>query len=70
MDIDKVELLENGKVIHTDAHAGITGGQSQNNIYALPLKAIKPKATYTLRATMHSDGGTDSNGTISLQETI
>jgi hypothetical protein len=68
MDIDQVELLENGKVIHTDTHPGIAGGQSKDNIYTLTVKSIKPKATYTLRATMHSEGGTDSNGTISLQE--
>lgn len=69
MDIDKVELLENGKVIHTDAHSGHTGGNSENNVYNLPVKKRTPGAKYSLRATMHSDGGTDSNGTITLQET-
>lgn len=68
MDIDKVELLKNGKVIHTDAHPGITGGQSTDNVYLFSIKTIKSGAKYTLRATLHSDGGTDSNGTISLQE--
>lgn len=68
MDIDQVELLENGKVIHTDTHPGITGGKSNDNIYSISAKSIKPRATYTLRATMHSNGGTDSNGTISLQQ--
>ena len=43
MDIDKVELLENGKVIHTDAHVGITGGKSENNTYSLPVKSIKTR---------------------------
>jgi len=69
MDIDKVELLENGKVIHTDEHAGITGGKSSDNVYLVPVKSIRKGSTYTIRATMHSDGGTDSNGTVSLQET-
>jgi len=68
MDIDQVQLLENGKVIHTDTHNGTTGGKSQNNLYSIEVKSIKPGATYTLRATMHSGGGTDSNGTVSLQE--
>ncbi|MGB0991040.1 MAG: beta-N-acetylhexosaminidase [Akkermansiaceae bacterium] len=68
LDISKVELLENGKVIHTDNHAGVTGGKSSGNIYPLTIKALKPNATYTLRATIHSDGGTDSSGTITLQE--
>lgn len=69
MDIDKVELLENGKVIHTDAHSGHTGGKSENNVYNLQVKKHTPSAKYSLRAIMHSDGGTDSNGTITLQET-
>ncbi len=68
MDIDKVELLENGKVIHSDEHPGITGGKSSDNVYNLPVKQLKPGARYSLRATMHSDGGTDSNGTITLQQ--
>jgi len=69
MDIDKVELLENGKVIHTDAHPGFAGNNSKGNSYRIPLAKQTPGATYTIRATMHSNGGNDSNGTIKLQET-
>ena len=69
LDIAKVELLENDKVIHSDAHPGVTGGQNKDNIYNLPIKSLNKGARYTLRATIHSDGGTDSNGTITLQET-
>jgi hexosaminidase len=68
LDIDKVILLENGKVIHTDTHAGFSGGQNQNNTYTLPVNAWKSGATYTIKATIHSNGGNDSNGTVSLQE--
>ena len=67
LDISKVELLEDGKVIHTDEHHGITGGSSQNNVYSLSLGSFKKGAKYSLRASIHSDGGTDSNGTIYLQ---
>ena len=67
MDIDKVEILEDGQVIHTDTHKGITGGQTSNNVYSHAIKSFKPNAKYALRATMHADGGTDSNGTVTLQ---
>lgn len=64
-----MELLENGKVIHTDVHAGVTGGQSKNKAYNLPVKKREPAMpNHTLRATVHSDGGTDSNGTVTLQQ--
>jgi len=68
LDIDKVELLQSGKVIHTDKHPGNTGGKNNHNIYSLPLKSFQKGARYSIRATIHSDGGTDSNGTILLQE--
>jgi len=70
LDIDKVELLENGKVVHTDTHHGVTGAKSNGNVYHLPLKTVKKNARYSVRASIHSDGGTNSRGTVSLKKAL
>ncbi len=66
LDISKVELLENGKVISIDEHAGITGGKSSNNTYALKLEKFDTQSKYAIRYTANSDGGTDSKGKITV----
>ena len=69
LDISKVELLQNDKVVTVDEHQGITGGSSKDNTYTLPLENAKDSAVYKLRATIRSDGGTDSNGEITIIKT-
>ena len=69
LDISKVELLADGKPVATDAHQGQTGGSSKDNTYTLTLENAKDSATYKLRATVRSDGGTDSNGEITIIKT-
>jgi len=66
LDIEWAELLENGVPISRDTHAGTTGGADQGNVYVLQVYMFKPGAKYTLRASVRSDGGTDSNGDIFL----
>lgn len=68
LDIDQVDLLEDGKLIDSDVHPGFTGAQCSDNVYTLSLKKFKPNARYSLRAKIHSDGGTDSNGHITLRQ--
>ena len=70
LDIMKVEVLENGVVIHSDNQHGFTGANSSNNVYPFEIKKLKKGAKYTLRATIHSDGGTDSNGNITLKKSL
>ena len=66
LDIEKVELLENGKAISVDEHEGFSGGSNRRNIYSLTVDTIKPSAKYELKARVHSDGGTDSYGDVLL----
>lgn len=67
MEIIKVELLENGKVVAQDEHTGIADKfrgthKTKSFLYHLQLDNHKPKAKYTLRASVKGIGGTDSNG--------
>lgn len=66
LDIKDAQLLEDGVPVATDAHEGRTGGDDSKNEYRFNLRAVKPGAKYTLRATVRTDGGTDSNGDIYL----
>lgn len=65
IDIDGAELLRDGVVVATDGHKGRTGGESEGNVYTFQLSEA-PKGLYTLRAKIRVDGGTDSNGEISV----
>lgn len=67
MDIRKVELLENGKVVSTDEHAGLADEfrgthKTKTYVYNLALDKYKPKAKYTIRAEVKGNGGTESSG--------
>ena len=67
LEIEGVELLENGKVIARDQHAGLAGKPSHGNFYQLSL----PKGTHanngcSLRARVRSMGGKSSNGKLEL----
>jgi hexosaminidase len=66
LDIQSVEILENETVISHDRHWGTTGGRNENNTYTFSLPEFKDESTYILRASVRSDGGTDSNGGIYL----
>lgn len=64
LEIAWAALLENGVELDRDTHAGFTGVSPVRPAYLLRLPALRPGATYTLRASVASRGGTDSNGTI------
>ncbi len=64
LDIEWAELLENGVPISRDTHPGTTGGADSANQYVLQVYTFKPGAKYTLRASVRTDGGTDSNGDV------
>ncbi len=66
LDIEKAELLKNGQPVSSDEHDGFSGGSNHKNTYTLELKSFDPTAKYELKARVHSDGGTDSYGEISL----
>lgn len=64
LDIQWVELAENGKTIQRVEHPGRTGHDNSGNAYRIHLDALAPNAKYTLRASVRADGGDKSNGDI------
>jgi hexosaminidase len=62
--IQSVCLLEDGQEIGRDEHDGFTGATNTKNGYRLSIESLKAGATYTLRARIRSDGGTDSYGVV------
>ncbi len=64
-----VALLEDGRELVRDTHAGYTGPDGdRNNVYRLPLSDWKPGAKYTVRASVRGEGGTNSSGVILLDK--
>jgi hexosaminidase len=66
LDIESAALFEDGREISRDNHKGRTGAAHVENTYRLRVPTLKPGATYTLRARVRSDGGTDSYGVVLL----
>jgi len=64
IDIAWAALLEDGKEISRDRHAGFTGSSPRKPVYKLDVPAPKPGAHYTLRAQIAGSGGTDSQGNV------
>jgi hexosaminidase len=67
MEIRKVELLQDGKVVAQDEHTGIADKfrgthKTKSFLYHLQLNNYNPKAKYTLRASVKGINGTDSYG--------
>ena len=60
--IQSMTLLQDGVEVTRDEHPGLAGAIHEKNIYHLRVPAMKPGATYTLRARLRSEGGTDSHG--------
>jgi len=65
LDIEWAELVVDGVSAGRDAHAGTTGGADRDNTYRLKLPRAGGKVV--LRASVRTDGGTDSRGQIFLQ---
>jgi hexosaminidase len=68
IDITQVVLLEDGKEISRDVHDGFAGNESRRPVFTLDAPAPKPGATYTIRALIRGDGGTDSRGDVYWNE--
>lgn len=67
LNIRKMQLLENGKVISEDIHEGLADKfrgthATKTYLYYLKVDKYNPKATYTVRAEIAGKGGTDSYG--------
>lgn len=67
MDIRKVQLLEDGRVISEDIHQGLADklratSRPKTYLYDLKVDNYNPKANYTVRAEVAGKGSTDSYG--------
>jgi hexosaminidase len=64
LDLARAELLENGTIVATDAHAGFAGAAHRGNVYRLALGTRRAGATYMLRLIASGNGGRDSHGIV------
>jgi hexosaminidase len=69
IEIKKVELLEDAKVIAVDEHEGAAGSKHVNNQYRLPVEHYNSVCKYVVRAHIRSHGGNDSYGDLVLEKT-
>ena len=68
LDIEKVSVIVNGKVVAEDKHHGTTGGQHKDNTYSLKIDNFETGANYTIEANVMGDTGNDSNGVVLLKQ--
>lgn len=69
LNIRKMQLLEDGKVIAEDNHRGFADanratGKRKTYLYYLPVDRYNPNARYTLQAEVSGYNGTDSYGNV------
>ncbi len=65
---DWAALYEDGVEIGRDEHEGLTGSKRvKANAYRFTVNAVKPGATYTLKAKIRTDKGADSKGSVVLR---
>ncbi len=67
LDIEKVEVIVNGKVVARDEHYGTTGGQHKDNVYRLNITDFETGANYTVTANIMGYTGNDSNGVVLIK---
>ncbi len=71
MEIQKVELLEDGRVISTDKHNGLADKfrgthKTKTYFYGLKVDDYKASSKYTIRAVVKGKDGTDSYGNLTF----
>lgn len=64
LDIFWAEIVADGKVVARDEHEGVTGGFDRANVYRFKVPSALKGAV--LRARVRADGGSDSNGGLTL----
>ncbi|WOH36616.1 beta-N-acetylhexosaminidase [Thalassotalea fonticola] len=66
LEIESLELYENGKRIAKDRHYALSGEILSNIVYKLKLPEYKSDATYTLKASVKGSLGIDSFGQVKM----
>jgi hexosaminidase len=64
LDIQWAELRVGGRTVAADRHWATAGGRHEKNVYTLEVKEFRAGDEVALRASIRSDGGTDSRGEI------
>jgi len=60
-------LFEGEKLVASDHHDGSTGWKHHNNTYTLELNDLRTNLdSYTLKAKVSGDGGSDSSGALKI----
>ena len=65
LDVEWVALLAGGKELARDTHSGGTGVNAKDNTYCLTIDT--PAAVVVLKASVRSDDGKKSHGTIYIR---
>ena len=68
LDINKVEVILHGQVVAQDTHYGTAGGAHKDNTYKVEIQNFETGATYTVRAYVMGDTGSDSNGMVLIKK--
>ncbi len=66
IDIERVDLLVDGKIVASDLHPGSAGGQPKDVIYSLIAPPTQERRV-AVRAKVRGAGGTDSKGEVTLK---
>ena len=66
IDIERVDLLLDGKIVASDLHPGSAGGQPKEVIYSLIAPPVKGRPV-AIRAKVRGAGGTDSKGEVKIR---
>jgi hexosaminidase len=67
LGIEWAAFVEDGLEVFRDEHRGVTGARNENNVYRIWLRQQREGARYVLRASVRSEGGTHSFGSVWLR---
>lgn len=68
LEIQKVEVVVNDRVVAVDEHFGFTGGSSKDNVYKLKVNDYETGQNFYLRATIRGDLNSNSNGYVFIRK--
>jgi len=69
LEVQSIELFQNGKRVARDRHYGLSGEILSGVVYQLKLKEYDSEAKYQLKAVVKGNSGIDSKGMIKMWKT-
>jgi alpha-N-acetylglucosaminidase len=67
LKIESVQLIQKDRQTVTDTHDGWTGLENRQNVYHLKVERVDANEPCIMRARVATDGGSDSNGVITIK---